>query len=42
MLGIITHVESVVNSINQKIMLDKAPGNNGHSIISGPGVTRVA
>ena len=42
MLGIITHVESVVNSIHQKIMLDKAPGNNGHSIITGPGVSRVA
>ena len=42
MLGVITHVESVVNSINQKIMLDRAPGESGHSYITGPGVTRVA
>ena len=42
MLGIITHVESVVNSINQKIVLERIPGENGHSKITGPGVTRVA
>ena len=42
MLGIITHVESVVNSVNQKIKVDRIPGQNGHSSISGPGVTRVA
>lgn len=42
MLGIITHVESVVNSINQKIMLDHVAGQKGHSKITGPGVTRVA
>lgn len=42
MLGIITHVESVVNSISQKIMLEHIPGQNGHSKISGPGVTRMA
>ena len=42
MLGIITHVESVVNSINQKIMLDKAPGKSGHSTIMGPGVSHPA
>ena len=41
MLGIITHVESVVNSINQKIKVEHIPGQNGHSCISGPGVTRV-
>ena len=40
MLGIITHVESVVNSINQKIVLETA--KRGHSIISGPGVRRLA
>lgn len=38
MLGIITHVESVVNSINQKIILEAA--QHGHSIIKGPGVSR--
>lgn len=42
MLGIITHVESVVNSINQKIMLEHVAGQKGHSKITGPGVTRVA
>ncbi len=42
MLGIITHVESVVNSINQKIMLDHVAGQKGHSKITGPGVKRVA
>ena len=42
MLGIITHVESVVNSINQKIVLERIPGENGHSKITGPGVTRDA
>ena len=42
MLGIITHVESVVNSISQKIMLEHVPGQKGHSKITGPGVTRVA
>ena len=42
MLGIITHVESVVNSISQKIMLDHVSGQKGHSKITGPGVTRVA
>ena len=38
MLGIITHVESVVNSISQKIELEAA--QQGHSIIKGPGVSR--
>lgn len=38
MLGIITHVESVVNSINQKIVLEAA--QHGHSIIKGPGVSQ--
>ena len=42
MLGIITHVESVVNSINQKIMLERSTSQKGHSTITGPGVTRVA
>ena len=42
MLGIITHVESVVNSINQKIMLERSTSQKGHSTIAGPGVTRVA
>jgi exonuclease SbcC len=41
MLGIITHVESVVNSINQKIKVDRIPGQNGHSCITGPGVSRM-
>ena len=41
MLGIITHVESVVNSISQKIDVEHIPGQNGHSKISGPGVTRM-
>lgn len=40
MLGIITHVESVVNSISQKIELEAA--QQGHSIIRGPGVRRGA
>ena len=40
MLGIITHVESVVNSISQKIELE--PAQQGHSIIKGPGVSRGA
>ena len=40
MLGIITHVESVVNSISQKIELEAA--QQGHSIIKGPGVSRGA
>lgn len=38
MLGIITHVESVVNSISQKIELEAA--QHGHSVIKGPGVSR--
>lgn len=38
MLGIITHVESVIDSINQKIELESA--GNGHSLIKGPGVSR--
>ncbi len=38
MLGIITHVESVVNSITQRIELE--PAQQGHSIIKGPGVSR--
>lgn len=38
MLGIITHVESVVNSITQRIELESA--QQGHSIIKGPGVSR--
>ena len=38
MLGIITHVESVVNSISQRIELE--PAQQGHSIIKGPGVSR--
>ncbi len=38
MLGIITHVESVVNAINQKITLERAPGKNGFSVLKGPGV----
>ena len=42
MLGIITHVESVVNSISQKIMLERSTSQKGHSTITGPGVTRVA
>ena len=42
MLGIITHVESVVNSISQKIMLERSTSQKGHSTIAGPGVTRVA
>lgn len=42
MLGIITHVESVVNSIHQRIDVEHIPGQNGHSKISGPGVTRMA
>ena len=42
MLGIITHVESVVNSINQKIMLERSASQKGHSTITGPGVTRMA
>jgi DNA repair exonuclease SbcCD ATPase subunit len=41
MLGIITHVESVVNSINQKIKVEHISGQNGHSCISGPGVTQL-
>lgn len=39
MLGIITHIESVVNNINQKIELEAA--QQGHSIIKGPGVSRI-
>lgn len=39
MLGIITHVESVIESISQKIELDSVPGQSGHSRITGPGVT---
>lgn len=42
MLGIITHVESVVNSISQKIMLERSTSQKGHSTITGPGVTRMA
>lgn len=42
MLGIITHVESVVNNISQKIMLERSTSQKGHSTITGPGVTRVA
>ena len=42
MLGVITHVESVVNSISQNIKVEHIPGKNGHSTITGPGVTRVA
>ena len=38
MLGIITHVESVVNSISQKIELEAA--QHGHSLIKGPGVSQ--
>ena len=38
MLGIITHVESVIDSINQKLELESA--GRGHSIIKGPGVSR--
>ena len=38
MLGIITHVESVVNSITQRIELE--PAQQGLSIIKGPGVSR--
>ena len=38
MLGIITHVESVIDSINQKLELESA--GHGHSIIKGPGVSR--
>lgn len=38
MLGIITHVESVVNSITQRIELE--PAQQGRSIIKGPGVSR--
>jgi len=38
MLGIITHVESVVDSISQRIELE--PAQHGHSVICGPGVTR--
>lgn len=41
MLGIITHVDSVVNSIHQRIDVEHIPGQNGHSKISGPGVTRM-
>ena len=42
MLGVITHVDSVVNSINQNIKVEHIPGGNGLSKIMGPGVTRVA
>ena len=38
MLGIITHVESVVDSIPQRIVLE--PVAQGHSIIKGPGVSK--
>lgn len=38
MLGIITHVESVIDGIDQRIKL--TAGHDGHSIISGPGVRR--
>lgn len=41
MLGIITHVDSVVNSIHQRIHVEHCPGQNGHSFITGPGVTRL-
>ncbi len=37
MVGIITHVESVVNSIPQRIEVTEGP--DGHSRISGPGVS---
>ena len=39
MLGVITHVESVVKSINQRI--DVTADRQGHSVISGPGVQRL-
>ena len=38
MLGIITHVESVVENISQRIVLE--PVAQGHSVIKGPGVRR--
>ena len=39
MLGIITHVESVVESITQRIEL--TPVSQGHSVIKGPGVRQL-
>ena len=39
MLGIITHVESVVESISQRIEL--IPVSQGHSVIKGPGVRQL-
>ncbi len=38
MLGVITHVESVMDGIDQKIVL--VSNRNGHSTITGPGVSR--
>jgi DNA repair exonuclease SbcCD ATPase subunit len=38
MLGIITHVESVVENISQRIVLE--PVAQGHSVIKGPGARR--
>lgn len=39
LLGIITHVDAVVQSIDQRI--EVKPTTNGHSIICGPGVSRI-
>ena len=42
MLGIITHVDSLMDAIEQKIKVEHNPREKGHSKITGPGVTQVA
>ena len=42
MLGIITHVDSIMDALEQKIKVEHIHGDSGHSKITGPGVTRVA